>query len=103
METISAKVIEEDGAHFIEISTDEAIKIPLSEDKPNLVKSAFNQLIEHIKEGDFEIKLEDVGEDLFSQVAQEYTSQLNREIQEVREEMIDYGLIEVEEDDFFSP
>ncbi len=41
-----------------------------------------------------EITLEDIGQDLFSQVANEYVVQLNREIQEVRGEMKDYGLAE---------
>lgn len=99
METIKATVVELDEKHFIEIKTDgETIKIPISEDKPNEVKSAFNKLIVHLKEGEFEIEMEEVGEDLFSQVANEYITQLNREIQEVRGEMIDYGLVEEEED-----
>ncbi len=100
METIKASVVERDDKHFIEIEAeDETIKIPLSEDKANHVKHAFNQLIALIKEGEFEIELEDVGEDLFSQVANEYITQLNREIEEVRGEMIDLGLIEEEGDE----
>lgn len=35
----------------------------------------------------------EVGEDLFSQVTNEYITQLNREIQEVHGEMKQYGLI----------
>ncbi len=97
METVEARVLEEDDKHFIEIVTDgEGIRIPISEDKPNEVKSAFNKLIERIKEGEFEIEFEDEGDDLFSQVAKEYITQLNREIAEVRDEMIQYGLIEDE-------
>ncbi len=95
METVKATVVELEKKHFIKIeSGDEEIKIPISEDKPNEVKSAFNKLIVRIKEGEFEIKLEDIGQDLFSQVASEYVTQLNREIQEVRGEMEDYGLVE---------
>ena len=95
METVKAKVVELEEKHFIKIETgDEEINIPISEDKPNEVKSAFNMLIARIKEGEFEIKLEDVGQDLFSQVASEYVTQLNREIQEVRGEMKDYGLVD---------
>ena len=95
METVKATVIELEEKHFIKIETgDEEIKIPISEDKPNGVKSAFNKLIARIKKGEFEIKLEDIGQDLFSQVANEYVTQLNREIQEVRGEMLDYGLVE---------
>ena len=95
METIKAMVVELDKKHFIKIETgDEEIKIPISEDKPNEVKSAFNKLIVRIKEGEFEIKLEGIGDDLFSLVANEYVTQLNREIQEVRGEMKGYGLVE---------
>jgi len=95
METLEASVVEEDDKHFIEIATDgEDIRIPISEDKPNEVKSAFNKLIERIKEGEFEIEFEDEGDDLFYHVAKEYITQLNREIAEVRDEMTQYGLIE---------
>lgn len=95
METVKATVVELDEKHFIKIEAgDEEINIPISEDKPNEVKSAFNKLIARIKEGEFEIKLDDIGQDLFSQVANEYVTQLNREIQEVRGEMKDYGLVE---------
>ncbi|MGZ0708070.1 hypothetical protein ACWPKO_07000 [Coraliomargarita sp. W4R53] len=95
METLEALVIEENDKHFIEIATGgEDIRIPISEDKPNEVKSAFNKLIERIKEGEFEIEFEGKGDDLFNQVAKEYITQLNREIAEVRDEMTLYGLIE---------
>jgi len=65
----------------------------MSEDKPNEVKSAFNSLIARIKDGEFQIELAEVGEDLFSQVANEYITQLNRDIQEVRGEMEQHGLV----------
>lgn len=95
METVKASVVEEDEKYFIEIAIkEEPIWIPLSEDKPNEVKSVFNKLIERIKEGAFEIELEEVSEDLFSQVAKEYLTQLNREIEEVHDEMINLGLVE---------
>jgi len=95
METIKATVTEHDDMHFITIDTGETdkISIPISEDKPNEVKSAFNKLITLIKDREFQIGLEEVGPDLFSQVANEYITQLNREIQEVREEMKVYGLV----------
>ena len=93
METIKATVACLDDKHFIKIETgDEEISIPMSEDNPNEVKSAFNKIITRIKGGEFQIKLEEVKEDLFSQVANEYIIQLNREIQEVHGEMKEYGL-----------
>lgn len=94
METIKATVENLDDRYFIKIKTgDEEIRIPMSEDKPNEVKSAFNKIITRIKVGEFQIKLDEVGEDLFSLVANEYLTQLNREILEVRSEMKQYGLV----------
>jgi hypothetical protein len=58
------------------------------------VKSAFNKLILRIKEGEFQIELEDLGTDLLSEVAKEYIVQLNGEFHEVRKEMAEYGLVE---------
>ena len=94
METIRAAVECIDDKHFIKIEIgDEGITIPLSEDNPSEVKGAFNRIITRIKVGMFQIKLEEVGEDLFSQVANEYISQLNREIKEVHGEMKEYSLV----------
>lgn len=94
MEIINATVESLDDKYFIKIKTGgEEINIPMSDDKPNEVKSAFNKIITRIKVGEFQIKLEEIGEDLFSLVANEYLTQLNREIQEVRNEMKQYGLV----------
>lgn len=94
MGTVDAAVVEIEEKHFIRIvKAEKEINIPLSDDKPNDVKSAFNQLIVWIKEGKFEIELKGVGTDLFSQVTKEYITQLNREIQSVRGEMEELGLV----------
>lgn len=94
METIRATVVECDDKYSIQIeSGNPAINIPMSEDKPNEVKSAFNRLIARIKDGEFQIGLDEVRDDLFSQVANEYITQLNREILEVHGEMKRYGLL----------
>ena len=94
METIRAIVVEVDEKYFIKIEAEpKDIRIPMSEDKPNEVKSAFNKIIARLKEGSFRIELEEVKEDLFSQVANEYITQLNREIQEVFGEMKKYHLV----------
>jgi len=93
MDTIKAAVVQVEEKHFIKIQDgDRTISIPMSEDKPNEVKTAFNALIARIRNGVFRIEMEEVGEDLFSQVANEYITQLNREIQEVHGEMKQYGL-----------
>ena len=94
MKTIRAKVVELDKKYFIRIEAeDHAIKIPMSDDQANEVKSAFNRLIARIKGGEFQIELDEVGDDLFSQVANEYIAQLNRDIQEVYGEMKHHGLV----------
>lgn len=94
METIKAIVVHVEEKHFIKIEAEyREIRIPMSEDKPNEVKSAFNKLIARLKDGEFQIELDGVGEDLFSQVASEYITQLNREIREVHGEMEQYGLV----------
>ncbi len=95
METIKASVETVDEKRFIKIEfVDEEVRIPMSEDNAKEVKSAFNKLVARIKIGIFQIDLAEVGDDLFSQVANEYISQLNREIQEVHGEMEEYGLVE---------
>jgi hypothetical protein len=94
METISATVMNVDDKYFIKIKLEEEeISIPLSDDKPNEVKSAFNKIIARIKVGEFQITLDKVGDDLFTLVANEYLTQLNREIKEVHGEMKHYGLV----------
>jgi len=94
METIKATVVVLNEKYFIKIETSpEDIKIPMSEDKPNEVKNAFNKIMVRLKAGCFRIELDQVGEDLFSQVANEYITQLNREIQEVFGEMETYHLV----------
>lgn len=72
---------------------DDTVSIPLSEDNPNRVKSAFNRLISHVRQKTFEVALKELGEDLFSQVANEYVVQLNAEIEEIRAEMQALGLL----------
>jgi len=95
METLEAIVEEENDKFFIRIGdASEGIRIPMSEDKPNEVKSVFNKILLRLKQGRIEVNLTDVGNDLFSQVASEYIKQLNRELQEVYGEMEQYGLVE---------
>jgi len=95
METIEAVVEVLEDKYFISIDLGEGsvAKISLSDDKANDVKAAFNKIITRIKLGEFQIKMNVVGDDLYSQVANEYLIQLNREIKEVRGEMEAQGLI----------
>lgn len=94
MVTLEATVEHKDEACFLKINIEDgAVTIPLSHDDPNAVKSAFNRLIQRIRLGEFTIQLDEVGDDLFSMVANEYLTQLNREIQEVHSQMKGYGLL----------
>lgn len=98
MVTLDATVERVEEKYLLKINIEQgSIEIPLSEDNPNAVKSAFNKLIHRVKIGEFTIQLDKVGEDLFSMVAHEYLTQLNREIQEVRSQMLEYGLIQTEQ------
>ena len=95
METLDAAVQEKDAKHFLVIHIEsEEIKIPLSDDNPTQVKKAFNRLIVRIREGPIQVRLNKGGEDLFHEVASEYIRQLNKEIQEVRAEMVQHDLVE---------
>ena len=94
MVTLDATVECLEEKYFLKITVEQGpVTIPLSDDNPNAVKSAFNKLIQRIRIGEFTIKLSKVGDDLFSMVANEYLTQLNREIQEVRSQMKEYGLV----------
>ncbi len=98
MVTLEARVECVAERYFLRIDVEQnPVTIPLSDDNPNEVKSAFNKLIQRIRIGEFTIKLESVGEDLFSMVASEYLNQLNREIQEVHSQMQEYGLVQIEQ------
>jgi len=98
MVTLDATVECVEEKYFLKINVEQdPVTIPLSDDNPNAVKSAFNKLMQRIRIGEFTIKLEKVGEDLFSMVANEYLAQLNREIQEVHSQMQEYGLVKVEQ------
>ncbi len=100
MEIVKATVEEIDNKYYICINdAGGIIRIPVSEDAPNDVKSAFNKLIVRLKQGKFQIEIEHAGQDLFSHVAKEYIIQLNREIEEIYGEMIAYGLVDENDED----
>lgn len=97
METFNANILKEEEKYYIQIVGDDEkfnVKIPISEDEPNAVKSAFNLLIQRLKEGPYNIAMPEVKEDLFSQVANEYIKHLNKEIEDVLGEMRHYNLVE---------
>lgn len=87
MENIEAEITSVEGSHYIQINTEPAILIPISDDNANTVKSAFNSLVRRLQNGVFEIKLKETEKDLFYHVANEYLRQLNSELLDVYEEM----------------
>lgn len=94
METLEAMVENSDDKYSLRIKVEGGdVVIPLSDDNANTVKSAFNKLIQRIREGEFKIQLDKEGDDLFSMVAKEYLTQLNKEIREVHGQMREYGLL----------
>lgn len=95
MEIIEAELVTIEGEYFINILEEPKITIPISNDDPNAVKSAFNCLIERLKKGVFSISLKDADKDLFYHVAKEYLEQLNGELSDVHQEMEQYGFVDV--------
>ena len=94
METLKAMVENTGEKYFLKIEAESGdVVIPLSDDNANAVKSAFNKLIHRIREGEFKIQLDKEGEDLFSMVAKEYLTQLNKEIREVHSQIKEFGLL----------
>ena len=61
------------------------LDISLTEDNPNDVKSVFNELILHLKNGQFEFELTDTEEDLYTHICKEYIKQLNIELASIYE------------------
>lgn len=95
METLKAVIVEDDDKDlFIEIDDKKKIHIPITYDDPKEVKNSFNKLLVRLKKGDFNIELDDEGDDLFTQVAKEYLNQLNSELSEVYEEMENLELVD---------
>jgi ABC-type molybdate transport system ATPase subunit len=100
METLNAMVENTDDKYFLRIKVESGdVVIPLSDDNANAVKKAFNKLIQRIREGEFKIQLDKEGDDLFSMVAKEYLTQLNKEIREVHSQIKESGLLNKPSDD----
>jgi hypothetical protein len=94
MEIVEAVLVTVEEKYFIDILEDPKISIPISDDDPNAVKSAFNFLIERLKKGMFTISLNDTDKDLFYHVAVEYIEQLNGELKTVYQEMEQNGFVD---------
>src|SRR5690606_30268238 len=93
METIEieAELVSSDQAQFIQINAAPQIRIPVSDDNANDVKTAFCALLQLLKSGPHRIVLKESKQDLLFFVATEYLNQLNQELQAVHEEMERHG------------
>ncbi|WP_054850730.1 hypothetical protein [Olleya sp. ITB9] len=95
METHKATINRQDEkASLILNINEENLEIELTEDKPNEVKSVFNNLIAFLKKGSFQFELEDDKEDLYFHICTEYIGQLNTELSSIYQELEDYELLE---------
>lgn len=71
----------------------DTLNIVLTDDNPNEVKSLFNRLLIHLKNGEIEFILNDDKEDLFYHICNEYIRQLNAELKSTYNELRDNGLL----------
>nr|WP_067062001.1 hypothetical protein [Mucilaginibacter sp. L294] len=72
---------------------DSPLKIVLTDDNPNNVKTVFNILLKELKNGIFEFVLEDDVQDLYYHLCTEYIVQLNLEMKAVYQELLDFSLV----------
>lgn len=75
----------------------EELNITLTKDSPNEVKSVFNKLLLHLKNGEIDFNLIDTKEDLYFHICKEYITQLNSELKSTYIELKDNGLLNTAE------
>lgn len=95
MEIHDAKVTVNESEHFLSLTIhDSILELPLTKDEPNEIKKIFNELITHLKNGPFKFNMEEKDDgDLIYYVAKEYVNQLNKELNEVYQELGSHQLI----------
>lgn len=94
METKKATIKREESATNLVLELNgKELKITLTDDSPNKVKTVFNDLLMELKKGSFKFELEDSTEDLFHHICKEYITQLNAEIVTVYRELEEFNLI----------
>jgi hypothetical protein len=94
MDTVEAELVTEEELYFIQINDSPLIRIPISEDNANAVKTAFCAVLRRLRKGPMKIALKKTKEDLFFHVAKAYLDQLNGEIVEVHASMVEHGFID---------
>jgi hypothetical protein len=99
MDTVEAELVTEGESYFIQINDNPSIRIPISEDNANVVKTAFSAILRRLRKGSVKIVLKETKEDLFFHVAREYLEQLNGEIVEAYAAMVEHGFIDQGDDE----
>lgn len=98
MATHNATIERKDNNAILKLAlSGEELKIVLTEDNPNEVKSVFNKLLSHLKSGEVDFSLTDTTEDLYFHICKEYITQLNAELKSTYAELKDNGLLNNEE------
>jgi len=95
METHNATITRTTGKTSLVLDCgQERLEIVLTDDKPNDVKNVFNNLIRHLKKGEFNFNLNDETKDLFYFICIEYIGQLNSELSTIYKDLEDYQLLD---------
>lgn len=96
MDIHEAIITSVDSDQFLSFKVgDTDLKIPLTKDEPNEIKTTFNKLIIHLRKGPFNFRMKERKDgDLIYQVAQEYIKQLNQELKDVYKTLEEYQLLE---------
>lgn len=94
MATHNATIERKDKSAILKLALGtEELKIVLTEDNPNEVKSVFNKLLSHLKNGEIDFNLTDSTEDLYFHICKEYITQLNAELKSTYTELKDNELL----------
>jgi hypothetical protein len=94
MATHNATIERKDSSAKLKLTLDtEELNITLTEDNPNEVKSVFNKLLLHLKNGEIDFNLTDEKDDLYFHICKEYVTQLNVELKSTYTELKDNGLL----------
>lgn len=94
MATHNATIERKDNSAILKLALGtEELKIVLTEDNPNEVKSVFNKLLSNLKNGEIDFTLLNTTEDLYFHICKEYITQLNAELKSTYAELKDNGLL----------
>ena len=94
METFNAEITREQQKTVLVLKgRNKNYEITLTEDKPNSIKTVFNELLKELKDGEMEFNLVDDKPDLYHQISKEYLNQLNSELLSIYQELKDYELL----------